>query len=463
MGHLFKVTVSVAGIFMTFICLSNAQQVKRSTNERLLCSVTKSEIVNNTFTFSPNMRSIAFRIKVSNKEAVVIDGKQGNSFDAVGAPVFSPDGKRYAYSARNDHEWFIVENDKVTAVEASSVITAIFFSPDSKEIAYILNDGHKYRLIRGGKAGNSYDYINDNSITFSSDSRKIAYSVRNNEKSFIVMNGTECTLYDEVGFPVLSKDGRHFAYWAVGDKKVYAVIDNQESRAYESVDDIIFNKDGSRYAYHATYEGKHVIVMNGEESEPYQFAHSLCFSPDGSRNAYAAETKEGDHEGFHQFVVLDGKKLPMYETIIENSIEFSHDSKGIAYKAEKHDEFFMVVNGKEGKYYSDVLQVTSAFSHDNSRFAYVAESNSMRLVNSDGKESETYNDIYCIAFSPGQQAMAYAARNSNREFVVIDGIPGKEYEAILGQGEIVFDSGNLLHYMALRGDNIYLVEETLSR
>jgi hypothetical protein len=47
--------------------------------------------------------------------------------------------------------------------------------------------------------------------------------------------------------------------------------------------------------------------------------------------------------------------------------------------------------------------------------------------------------------------------------VVVDGDEGKFYDSIipLGEGKIVFDSPNALHYMTLKGDTVYLIEEKL--
>ncbi len=51
----------------------------------------------------------------------------------------------------------------------------------------------------------------------------------------------------------------------------------------------------------------------------------------------------------------------------------------------------------------------------------------------------------------------------DKQFVVVDGEEGKKYDAIGGIGEknIVFDSSNSLHYLAQKGNSIYLVEERI--
>jgi len=45
--------------------------------------------------------------------------------------------------------------------------------------------------------------------------------------------------------------------------------------------------------------------------------------------------------------------------------------------------------------------------------------------------------------------------------VLVDGIEGKQYDDILEGGEIIFDSLDSLHYLAVRGNSVYLVRERM--
>jgi hypothetical protein len=68
--------------------------------------------------------------------------------------------------------------------------------------------------------------------------------------------------------------------------------------------------------------------------------------------------------------------------------------------------------------------------------------------------------------SPDSRRMACMARVRKwlREkwSVVVDGKEEKPYDAIVAiGGRIVFDSAHRLHYLAVKGDNIYLVEERI--
>ena len=62
-------------------------------------------------------------------------------------------------------------------------------------------------------------------------------------------------------------------------------------------------------------------------------------------------------------------------------------------------------------------------------------------------------------FSPDSKRVAYRARSGNKDFIVIDGVEGQQYEAVLSK--IIFDNPNNIHYIAMSDKKIYLVEEVL--
>ena len=65
--------------------------------------------------------------------------------------------------------------------------------------------------------------------------------------------------------------------------------------------------------------------------------------------------------------------------------------------------------------------------------------------------------------SPDSKRVAYAAGVGDKWFVVVDGKEEKQYDGIvtIGGGRIVFDSSDSLHYLALKGKGIFLVEERI--
>jgi hypothetical protein len=62
--------------------------------------------------------------------------------------------------------------------------------------------------------------------------------------------------------------------------------------------------------------------------------------------------------------------------------------------------------------------------------------------------------------------VAYAVQEGSQQFIVVDGREGNRYTQIIGPGayrRIVFDTSDSLRYLALKGEEVYLVEEKLAR
>jgi hypothetical protein len=83
----------------------------------------------------------------------------------------------------------------------------------------------------------------------------------------------------------------------------------------------------------------------------------------------------------------------------------------------------------------------------------------------DRKEEKQYDGIGqgSPLFSPDSKRVAYGARVGNKWCVVVDRKEEKHYDGIVTkrEGSIIFDSAESLHYLALIGKDIYLVEERI--
>ena len=149
------------------------------------------------------------------------------------------------------------------------------------------------------------------------------------------------------------------------------------------------------------------------------------------------------------------------------NLVFSPDSQHLAYLALADGGWYVVVDNKEyGPY--EVVDVTSpVFSPDSQRFAYSARTESYFSPFVDGVALGEYHKVFTPVFSPDNNKVAYTA--SHREVgdqVIINENRGKIYDRILliGGGQIVFDSQQMLHYIANgkdQRDHWYLVTETI--
>lgn len=449
--------------FSLTLNFSNAQKFHRSVKETLLASLDSGAVIN-SYTFSKDLRKIAFFKTVKGKQIAVINDYRGKPYDNVSIPEFSPDSKKFIYQAiQNNKAYWISSTQKGISIDSTSPIVAQRFSPDNRSIALILVKENKYAVSYNGKVGKYYDAIDQNSIVFSEDGSRVAYTATINNRQLNVFNDVEGQLYDKVGYPIISKNAQHIAYWAITGASSYAVFDNVRSLSYESVGDIGMSDNGEHFVFKAKNGKEWVAIHDQQTSKPQPEIYSVVISPDGRRYAYAMRSapEKVEDEEFEYYVVVDGKKSEAYETVVDGSLKFTSDSKNFVYKVERHDQFYFVLNGKEGKRYSDVLHSTMAFSPDNSSFAYAVENDTKRFINENGVEGKRYEDIYAVFFTPDNKRVIYAAKADNKDLMVIDDNEGKSYDSLLGQGAIVFDAPNKFHYIATRANRIYLVEETI--
>ncbi|MDB5226356.1 MAG: hypothetical protein JWN78_549 [Bacteroidota bacterium] len=450
---------------------NEAKDLKRSVHETLISNTGSFDIINNTYYISNNLRSIAFRIRKGDKIIAVIDTLQGNPYDDVSTPVFSTDGSRFAYAAKESERWNIIaDNKREVSFEPGTVPVFLTFSTDNKKMLYIIHDAKHSYLVYNKIKSAAFDGINENSVTFSNKG-KLAYSATLHEKQFNIVDGQKGLVYDKVGFPLFSPDGKQCAYWVLAGNKYFIILDNNKRGPYDFVGNISFSPDSKHFHYDVKRNGKHFVVLDGIPREKFNELTYYALSPDGTKLAYAISLNDQE---FTAYVVWNGRKEGPYEQVMPRSLVFSPDGNELVYGAQLplHEEingvkkeidayeWFIVKHGKEGIRYN-LLQGSLVFSPDGQHLAFGAEKYVQRVVNLDGKEQAPYDDIYTVEFSKDSKQLVYTAKLNNKEFVVVNGDNGKMYDELPGQKTFLFDSNNSFHYLAKKGNKIYLVVENI--
>jgi Tol biopolymer transport system component len=387
------------------------------------------------------------------KKTLVVDGKtavregqtENRWYEAGKGVVVSPDGKsvaRVVSSNSMDPSYIIVNGNKSKSYWH---VHSPLFSPDSKRLAYIAttHDPYGQFVVVDGQEGKRYDQVHgDGNLIFSPDSKRLSYIATNGSgkgrENFVVIDGQEGKHYAGINIDgKFSPDSQHFFYLAVtADRKWTAVVDEKEGKYFD--------------AWHAG---------------------NPVFSPDSKRVAFLVTTQPDTGESF---VVVDGQEGKRYKRVWPDYVRFSSDSKHVAYAANSGNEWFVVVDGKEGKRYDFVSDTT--FSPNDSQLAYVAHMGSKAFVVHDGNIGKQYDQITGLVFSPDGKTLAYAAyaKKDKKWFVVINGQEGNAYDFVLAKnayeensirsietGSLRFDSSDKLRYLAVRKDNILLVESLI--
>lgn len=189
--------------------------------------------------FSPDVKRIAYRVEFENKEFMVIDGKNDPQYDTVDDFIFSSDGKRTAYFASKNKQYYLILDGVETKV---NLPTNPVFSPDSKNVSYIDNklifsspdsfDSNTYLVINGKRflIPTYVDFfgLGSNFLSFSPDSKNFAYIGENeNEKYFMVINNNKKGQeYDEIFDPAFSPDSKKIMYGARLGNELWWVVDD---------------------------------------------------------------------------------------------------------------------------------------------------------------------------------------------------------------------------------------------
>jgi hypothetical protein len=149
-----------------------------------------------------------------------------------------------------------------------------------------------------------------------------------------------------------------------------------------------------------------------------------------------------------------------FSSIIKASLSVSPNHRRVAYVAQAGKKLFVVVDGKEGKLYDGIGEPGPIFSPDSQRVAYGAKVGDKWFVVVDGEEMEPYDSLESLTFSPDSQQVAYGAKAGDKWFAVVDGKQQKPYDLIVraGEAKIIFDCFGNLHYIAQKGNDVYLVE-----
>jgi len=156
---------------------------------------------------SRDRRHLAYVTHRSQKQCVVVDGKADTEYDLIqeGSLIFSPDGHRVAYAARNGQTWFAVVDGHPNPYDLI-VLRTLIFSPDSNAWHMVFRRAKNGSWWWTARRGAEYDGFAAGSLVFSPDSKHVAYQAWNSQK---------------------------FCW--------YVVVDNQASSDYDGVDALLFS------------------------------------------------------------------------------------------------------------------------------------------------------------------------------------------------------------------------------
>jgi len=206
---------------------------------------------------------------------MVVDGKEGDRHDLALFPVFSDDGNRLGYVARDGDQSFAVVDGARQEGHGNLAMVPPVFSPDGKHFAYVAKREEAWSVVADGIEGVKYDAAYG--MTYSPDSARLGYYARRGDKTMVVVDGVEGQLYDKASWLTFSPDSRRVAYAAVEGEKRVVVVDGTAGQGYEVAAAPAFGPDSKRLAYIAMNGSKVMVVVDGVESRAYDGFFSGTF------------------------------------------------------------------------------------------------------------------------------------------------------------------------------------------
>jgi WD40 repeat protein len=423
-----------------------------------------------TYVLSPKGLRLATVHPKGSRFAVTIDGVEGPAFDEIlktatddtsgglhgmspfggetAMVVFSPDGKRYAYTARVAKEAIVIvdgkeffrtahiQNESVGSSRTTGAIGLLSFAPDSKRVLFLtrahdaskevlrdiasgdpLSSSTAVRLMIDGKAA-SPPYVPTQMAlpVFNADGSRwalIGGRPGNSGTAFLIVDGKDAgdtggaggammlvtddakqTRRIHYGWPTFTPDGRRLISlrFDQATNTGQLLVDGRPILTSPKAIDFFFVSSRGDVGTVATdRDGKRRLFINGKAVAGTDHAYHAIFSPDGKRWAAVC--------GEIPDLVSPGPEAGIHTTVA-----------------------WVVVDGKKQPEYAKVAGVK--FTPDSSRFIYVAESPgtagiSRKFVVIDGEEDIGHTNLRIApVVSKSGHAVAYSCETFDRRVQV---------------------------------------------
>lgn len=281
----------------------------------------------------------------ANQVRVWINGEESKSFDEVKKLVFSPSGERYAYFAKHNGSWSVVNETETVPIGATE-IGDIVFSRESENLVYSYKEANQEYIVING---NRVPVINkvDNSLFVNRRGNKYAYVSKNGSSYSININGRETQLFDTVKAVGFMNDDKFIYAAQIGNLWEIYSDDNTLTESYSYISEADINPAGNTAAFIAKLSNNYYITVtiNNDYIEPlysqqYDEITDLVIHPTDALVACNAMLNNG------YFVLLNTTEYSAEEAC--DKPKFTYDGSELIYMTCRLN-CYIGINGKRHK------------------------------------------------------------------------------------------------------------------
>lgn len=294
---------------------------------------------------------------------IVVDGWDGPLFTEIGMPVFSPDGKHHMYTITEGESTYCVIDHKVRY--EYQLGRDPIFSPDSRFIAFsaktsdglgkqfVLSDVSMQDKKEFDSCGESFATSDDGSrlAVVCSEGDKFSVKVIDFKSRTAVSSGQWHT-GGQISRLRFAPDNRSVAYTFVkSDTERYVVYNGREEKIptgdeFFSEPFVLADPDHVGVIIGTAVKARLYNAFQQQKfiEKPYGYISDFASSKDGRHHVYIG-IKPGGEE--RMSVIVDGNEGPMFDKIV--SPVFSPDGRYLVYRARQDGKRFLVVSDLSGK------------------------------------------------------------------------------------------------------------------
>lgn len=214
---------------------------------------------------------------------LIVNGIQSEQYQNIKHLTFSPDGKKWAFFAKDNVTWYLITNDKKLEIYCDNVVN-LGFSPNSEVIYYVYLVGSEHHFVIGNKTIKATGAIGDVYLSYGAE--RFAIGIRRGGMTYYQLQGWETPQYDDIKPVGFWNDGSFIYIVKIGDSWEIYKDRNSISERFWGINDYAINLTGTvaGFLVRRSQNTSAGVLLSDDYYEPlitksYESVSSLALHP----------------------------------------------------------------------------------------------------------------------------------------------------------------------------------------